>query len=121
MQRDIFIQTHFFSGFRPRSLDRPLDLHLLQRHPRHPTRHFLPQRLQPIVGHKIIQISNSFLIIFSFPSVLCGDLVYVVLFPQFLLVLYFSRANTYGSVTSYFFGLVLRLLCECCSIKLSQK
>ncbi len=45
-------------------------------------------------------------------SVLCGDLVYVVLFPQFLLVLYYDRANTYGSVVSYFFGLVLRLLCE---------
>ena len=45
-------------------------------------------------------------------SVLCGDFVYVIVFPQLLLVLYLEKANTYGSVVSYFFGLIFRLLCE---------
>ena len=57
-------------------------------------------------------------------SVLCGDFVYVIVFPQLLLVLYFNKANTYGSVFSFVIGLALRLLCElwiymktkCCSI-----
>lgn len=43
--------------------------------------------------------------------VLCGDFVYVIVFPQLLLVLYLEKANTYGSVVSYFFGLIFRLLC----------
>lgn len=43
--------------------------------------------------------------------VLCGDFVYVIVFPQLLLVLYYDKANTYGSVFSYFLGLLLRLLC----------
>ena len=34
-------------------------------------------------------------------SVLCGDLTYVILFPQLLLVLYFPPSNTYGSVASF--------------------
>ena len=45
-------------------------------------------------------------------SVLCGDFVYVMVFPQLLIVLYMEKANTYGSVVSYFFGLIFRLLCE---------
>ena len=48
---------------------------------------------------------------FSF-SVLCGDFVYVIVFPQLLLVLYFEQSNTYGSVLSFAFGLLLRLLCK---------
>eukprot|EP00095_Tigriopus_kingsejongensis_P004716 maker-scaffold763_size101323-snap-gene-0.14 protein:Tk04716 transcript:maker-scaffold763_size101323-snap-gene-0.14-mRNA-1 annotation:"cre-cho-1 protein" len=44
-------------------------------------------------------------------SVLCGDLVYVIVFPQLLLVLYFEPSNTYGSVVSFFVGLILRILC----------
>jgi len=43
--------------------------------------------------------------------VLCGDFVFVIVFPQLLLVLYFDQANTYGSVFSYIVGLALRLLC----------
>jgi len=43
--------------------------------------------------------------------VLCGDFMFVILFPQFLLVLYWDTANTYGSVFSFFISLTLRLLC----------
>ena len=43
-------------------------------------------------------------------SVLCGDLTYVLLFPQLLLVLYLPQANTYGSASSFLLSLVLRLL-----------
>ena len=41
---------------------------------------------------------------------LCSDLVFVVLFPQLLCVIYFPICNTYGSLTGYIFGLLLRLL-----------
>uniref|UniRef100_A0A914CLK7 High-affinity choline transporter 1 n=1 Tax=Acrobeloides nanus TaxID=290746 RepID=A0A914CLK7_9BILA len=40
---------------------------------------------------------------------LCADLVYVILFPQLLLVMYFKRSNTYGSLCGYAVGLLLRL------------
>jgi len=43
--------------------------------------------------------------------VLCGDFVFVIVFPQLLLVVYWSKANTYGSVFSFFLALLLRLLC----------
>jgi len=42
--------------------------------------------------------------------VLCGDFMYVIVFPQLLLVLYWSPANTYGSVASFSTALLLRLL-----------
>jgi len=42
--------------------------------------------------------------------VLCGDFTYVILFPQLFLVLYWSKANTYGSLSSFLLSLVLRLL-----------
>merc|ERR1719318_2147113 len=42
--------------------------------------------------------------------VLCGDFMYVILFPQLLLVLYYFPANTYGSVSSFTLALLLRLL-----------
>ena len=45
-------------------------------------------------------------------SVLCGDFVFVIVFPQLLLVLYFDKANTYGSLASFVVGLCLRLLCN---------
>ncbi|VDN01663.1 unnamed protein product, partial [Thelazia callipaeda] len=41
---------------------------------------------------------------------LCADLVYVILFPQLVCVVYFKHSNTYGSVTGYIVGLLLRLL-----------
>lgn len=48
-------------------------------------------------------------------SVLSGDLLYVILFPQLLLVLYWTNgANSYGCLFSFFLGLCLRLLGESC-------
>lgn len=43
--------------------------------------------------------------------VLCGDFVFVIVFPQLLLVIYWDKANTYGSVFSFFLTILLRLLC----------
>jgi len=43
--------------------------------------------------------------------VLCGDFVFVIVFPQLLLVLYYDKSNTYGSVFSFIVGLTLRLCC----------
>merc|ERR1712117_456698 len=43
--------------------------------------------------------------------VLCGDFMFVIVFPQLTLVLYWELANTYGSVCSFFIGIILRLLC----------
>ncbi|KAK5984522.1 High-affinity choline transporter [Trichostrongylus colubriformis] len=40
---------------------------------------------------------------------LCADLVYVILFPQLLCVVYIKSSNTYGSLAGYAVGLVLRL------------
>jgi len=44
-------------------------------------------------------------------SYLCADVIYVVLFPQLLLVIYGGDyTNTYGSFTSFIFGFSLRIL-----------
>lgn len=40
---------------------------------------------------------------------LCSDLVYVILFPQLLCAIYMPFANTYGSLSAYIIGVVLRL------------
>ncbi|CAL8108652.1 unnamed protein product [Calicophoron daubneyi] len=40
---------------------------------------------------------------------LCSDLVYVILFPQLVCVLYVRFANTYGSLIGYIVGLFVRL------------
>ncbi|ETN69314.1 high affinity choline transporter 1 domain protein, partial [Necator americanus] len=40
---------------------------------------------------------------------LCADLVYVILFPQLLCVVYKKDSNTYGSLAGYAVGLILRL------------
>ncbi|CAI4222069.1 unnamed protein product [Auanema sp. JU1783] len=40
---------------------------------------------------------------------LCADLVYVILFPQLLCVVYVKSTNTYGSLAGYGVGLLLRL------------
>uniref|UniRef100_A0A3P9I066 High affinity choline transporter 1 n=1 Tax=Oryzias latipes TaxID=8090 RepID=A0A3P9I066_ORYLA len=40
---------------------------------------------------------------------LSSDLVYVIIFPQLLSVLFVKGTNTYGSVAAYLFGLVLRI------------
>merc|ERR1719189_1508545 len=59
-------------------------------------------------GSRIILLIYYLYFIFS---VLCGDFVFVIVFPQLLLVLYYPKSNTYGSVFAFFFGLLLRLLC----------
>jgi len=41
---------------------------------------------------------------------LCGDLVYVILFPQLVSVIYLESTNTYGSLAGYLVGIMLRLL-----------
>ncbi|KAL3315199.1 hypothetical protein Ciccas_006171 [Cichlidogyrus casuarinus] len=40
---------------------------------------------------------------------MCSDLVYVILFPQLVSVLYIKFSNTYGSLAGYLVGLFLRL------------
>lgn len=40
---------------------------------------------------------------------LCSDLVYVILFPQLLCVVYVPHTNTYGSLAAYITGFVFRL------------
>lgn len=40
---------------------------------------------------------------------LSSDLVYVIIFPQLLSVLFIKGTNTYGSVAAYLFGMVLRI------------
>lgn len=40
---------------------------------------------------------------------LCADLVYIVLFPQLICVIYAKRTNTYGSLAGYIVGLFFRL------------
>ncbi|XP_045136938.1 high-affinity choline transporter 1-like [Portunus trituberculatus] len=42
---------------------------------------------------------------------LCGDLVFVMLFPQLTLAVHFpERVNTYGSIAAYILGFLLRIL-----------
>ena len=41
---------------------------------------------------------------------LCSDLVYCILFPQLVLVLYFKDSNTYGSLAGYIVAFLLRVL-----------
>ena len=40
---------------------------------------------------------------------LCSDLVYAILFPQLLCIIYFKPCNTYGSIAAYIVGLFLRV------------
>ncbi|XP_063716086.1 high-affinity choline transporter 1-like [Symsagittifera roscoffensis] len=42
--------------------------------------------------------------------VLCSDIVYVVLFPNFVCCLYIEASNTYGSAAGFVIGLIFRLL-----------
>jgi len=41
---------------------------------------------------------------------LCSDLVYVILFPQLLCVVYVPHTNTYGSLSAYIIGFIFRIL-----------
>lgn len=40
---------------------------------------------------------------------LSSDLVYIIIFPQLLCVLFIKGTNTYGSIAGYIFGLFLRI------------
>ncbi|CAJ0568543.1 unnamed protein product, partial [Mesorhabditis spiculigera] len=40
---------------------------------------------------------------------LCADLVYVILFPQLLCVVYMTDSNTYGCLAGYLVGFILRI------------
>ncbi|XP_061485381.1 high affinity choline transporter 1 [Rhineura floridana] len=40
---------------------------------------------------------------------LSSDLVYIIIFPQLLCVLFIKGTNTYGAIAGYFFGLILRI------------
>ncbi|XP_029460433.1 high affinity choline transporter 1 [Rhinatrema bivittatum] len=40
---------------------------------------------------------------------LSSDLVYIIIFPQLLCVLFIKGTNTYGSIAGYIFGLLLRI------------
>ncbi|XP_075540989.1 high-affinity choline transporter 1-like [Dermacentor variabilis] len=42
---------------------------------------------------------------------LCSDIVYVLLFPQLICVLYFEDSNTYGAFLAFFVSVVFRGLC----------
>ena len=49
--------------------------------------------------------------IFALRSYLCGDFVYVMLFPQLTLAVHApNHVNTYGSIVGYFLGFLLRIL-----------
>ena len=41
---------------------------------------------------------------------LCADLVYVILFPQLVSVVYLKGTNTYGSLAGYCVGMLFRFL-----------
>lgn len=40
---------------------------------------------------------------------LSSDLIYIIIFPQLLCVLFIKGTNTYGAIAGYLFGLVLRI------------
>ncbi|XP_071136345.1 high-affinity choline transporter 1-like [Mytilus edulis] len=41
--------------------------------------------------------------------VLCSDIIYVIFFPQLTCAIYFSSANTYGSLVAFIVGLLFRV------------
>ncbi|XP_013408321.1 high-affinity choline transporter 1-like [Lingula anatina] len=43
-------------------------------------------------------------------TILCSDLIYVILFPQLTSVLFVDAANIYGSIAGYIVGLIIRIL-----------
>jgi len=62
-----------------------------------------------VVGVIATTIGLTFKSIYGL-SILCSDLIYVILFPQLICVLYFRYANGYGACCSFFVGLLLRML-----------
>ncbi|XP_037789860.1 high-affinity choline transporter 1-like isoform X2 [Penaeus monodon] len=60
-----------------------------------------------IIASTIGILINSIYYLFK----LCGDLVYVILFPQLLMVVHFRQyVNTYGSFAGFCMGFLVRLL-----------
>ena len=41
--------------------------------------------------------------------IMAADIVYVILFPQLVAIIFSSYSNTYGAIIGYFVGLILRL------------
>lgn len=53
---------------------------------------------------------NNITIFFHFSRSMCSDLVYVILFPQLLMVVHFKEyCNTYGSLAAYLIAFFVRL------------
>lgn len=53
-------------------------------------------------------------ILYDDDSVLSADLVYVLLFPQLLLIIHWKKyCNSYGSIVSMITGFVFRILGMC--------
>lgn len=59
----------------------------------------------------VFKLSRAIIIIFLFDfRSICSDLVYVILFPQLLMVVHFkSYCNTYGSLAAYIVACIFRL------------
>jgi len=56
-----------------------------------------------VVGVIATTIGLTFKSIYGL-SILCSDLIYVILFPQLICALYFRYANGYGACCSFFVG-----------------
>ncbi|XP_049520140.1 high-affinity choline transporter 1-like isoform X1 [Dermacentor silvarum] len=50
---------------------------------------------------------------------LCSDVVYVLLFPQFVCIFYLKGTNTYGSIIAFVLGAISRWLCGEPSVSLT--
>ena len=58
--------------------------------------------LAAILGITVKSVGGLFL--------LCADLVYVILFPQLVCAVFVPSSNTYGALTGYILGLLIRVL-----------
>lgn len=55
-------------------------------------------------------LNSSEINYFTFFRSMCSDLVYVILFPQLLMVVHFKEyCNTYGSLAAYIMGFAVRI------------
>ena len=59
---------------------------------------------------EFFDISNFILMRTHLSRSMCSDLVYVILFPQLLMVVHFKKhCNTYGSLSAYIVAFLIRL------------